>query len=192
MYKASYRCKDCNHNFSRVTKNFPKKEPNCPKCKKNDRLKWGGTVSDTTHDMSPTVMQGGTPDNPQKTFSMGKSNFTKAMDTTAEIVMQDYNLTNLQDNLRAGDSMAPKLTPELERKVDDVFKPQKPIMGQQGATNLNKAITANINAGRYAGQTKIRDVAAQAADFGKARESATGNKVPTQIIHDYDNRGKPN
>lgn len=206
--KTSYRCSECKLSFDKIRKfgidkyphgidlPFPAKDPDCPQCKKVKRVDFKNSVTDDTHKhINPANPEasfiGGSPNNPQKTFSMGKSNFTKAMDATAEIVMKDYALTNLQDNLRAGDSMAPKLTPELERKVDEVFKPQKPIMGQGGATNLNKALTANINAGRYAGQNQIRDVAAQAQAFGQARTAATGSKVPMDIIHNFDNR-KPN
>lgn len=207
--KTSYRCSDCKHSFDKVRKfavdkyphgtdlPFPMKDPDCPQCKKVKRVDFKNSVTDDTHKhINPANPEasfiGGSAENPVRVPSMGKSNFTKAMDATAEIVMKDYALTNLQDNLRAGDSMAPKLTPELERKVDEVFKPQKPIMGQTGATNLNKALTANINAGRYSGQNNIRDIAAQAKDFGQSRTNATGHKVPTQIIHDYDNRNKPN
>lgn len=182
MYRGSYRCKDCNYNFSRITKAFPKKDPNCPQCKKADKLKCGGIVSDKTHAMEPVSTLGGTPDNPQKTFSMGPSNFTKAMDATSEIVMRDYAMTNLQDNLREGDSMAPKLRPDLEQQVDQVFKPQKPIMGQNTATNLNKALTSQINAGKYAGQSGDKDITARAKN--------SGYKVPVNEVFNY--QGKPN
>ena len=191
MYRSQYKCSDCNNRFERITKNFPKKDPNCPKCLQSKRVKSNSCVSDKTHNLDAESRVQEIIES-KKAFSMGPSNFTKAMDATAEIVMKDYALTDLQDNLRAGDSMAPKLAPELERKVHEVFKPQKPIMGQGGAINLNKALTANINAGRYAGQNQIRDVAAQAQSFGQARTAATGNKVPTTEIFSYDNRGKPN
>lgn len=206
--KTSYRCSECKTCFDKIRKfsvdkyphgtdlPMPTKDPECPECKKVKRVSFKNSVTDDTHKhINPANPEasfvGGTPDNPQKSFNMGKSNFTKSMDATAEIVMKDYNLTNLQDNLRAGDSMAPKLTPELERKVDEVFKPQKPIMGQTGATNLNKALTANINAGRYASQVQTRDIAAQATAFGQNRAATTGSKIPMDIIHNFDNR-KPN
>lgn len=198
--KTSYRCTECKLSFDKIRKfpvdkhphgtdlPLPTKYPECPKCKKAKRVDFKSSVTDDTHKhINPNNLEnytGGTPDNPARVFSMGKSNFTKAMDATAEIVMKDYNLTNLQDNLRVGDSMAPKLAPELERKVDEVFKPQKPIMGQQGATNLNKALTANINSGRYASQSGGADIAARAQN--------SGYKVPTQIIHEHQPERKPN
>lgn len=183
MYKGSYRCRDCNHNFSRITKAFPKKDPNCPKCKKSNRLRSEGIVSDKTHQLDDNKKIQDMIDSRQAP-SAGKSNFTKAMDATAEIVMKDYNLTDLQDNLRAGDSMAPKLAPELERQVDNVFKPQKPIMGQTAAGGLNKALTNQINSGRYASQSGGADIVQKAQN--------SGYKVPTTELFSYDNRGKPN
>ena len=212
--KTSYRCSECKLSFDKIRKfgvdkyphgtdlPLPMKDPDCPQCKKVKRVDFKNSVTDDTHKhINPSNPEasyiGGTAENPAKTFSMGKSNFTKAMDATAEIVMKDYALTNLQDNLRAGDSMAPKLQGNdasgvpLEQRVDQVFKPQKPIMGQGGATNLNKALTANINAGRYASQVQTRDIAAQAASFGQNRAATTGNKIPINELYSYDNR-KPN
>ena len=123
----------------------------------------------------------------------GNNNYNKALDLTAKICMEDQNMTdiNIGSNLRQGDSCAPKLSHELEKRVDQVFKPQKPIMGQNGATNLNKALTAQINAGRYTTQTQVRDIAAQAQNFGQERTIRTGHKVPMQIVHEYQEE-KPN
>ena len=205
--KTSYRCCECKFSFDKVRKfavskyphgtdlPFPTKDPACPQCSKVKRVDLKSSVTDDTHKyINPSNPEasfiGGTPENPQRTFSMGHSNFTKAMDATAEIVMKDYNLTNLQDNLRAGDSMAPKLQGTdangvpLEQRVDQVFKPQKPIMGQQTAGTLNKALTSSINAGRFATQSGERDITARAKN--------SGYKVPTTEIFNYDNRGKTN
>lgn len=198
--KTSYRCSTCKKQFDKIRKfsvvkyphgidlPLPKTDPECPFCEKDSRVRFKSSITDDIHKhISPEYV----PDpNDKRVFSLGKSNFTKAMDATAEIVMKDYGLTNLQDNLREGDSMAPKLRHDLEQKVDSVFKPQKPIMGQKGASNLNTALTAQINSGRYSNQTHIRDVAAQAQSFGQARADATGQKVPTQVIMEH--TGKPN
>lgn len=40
---------------------------------------------------------------------IGDKTIVKAIDTTAEVVMTDHKMTDLRDNLRVGDSMAPKL-----------------------------------------------------------------------------------
>lgn len=186
MFSAKYKCSDCSHVFERVTEHDPRKKgrsPSCPECKKN---KYPTIKSVSKSNVVQTKEQSEKNirdiNESHKAPSMGKSNFTKAMDTTAEIVMKDYGLTNLQDNLREGDSMAPKLPSHLEQQVDQVFKPQKPIMGQQSATNLNKALTAQINSGRYASQSGQADIV--------NRVQSSGYKVPTNIIAEH--RGKPN
>ena len=99
--KTSYRCSDCKTSFDKIRKfsvekyphgmnlPLPLKYPECPQCKKARKVSFKSSITDDTHkhinpanpEASPV---GGTPDNPGKTFSMGKSNFTKAMDATAE------------------------------------------------------------------------------------------------------------
>lgn len=205
--RTSYRCSDCKYSFDKVRKfavnkyphgadlPFPAKDPECPQCKGMQRVKFKNSVTDDTHKhINPANEEasfvGGTPEHPKQAFNMGNSNFTKAMDTTAEIVMRDYGLTDLQDNLRAGDSMAPKLQGTdatgipLEQRVDQVFKPQKPIMGQQTAGGLNRALTGQINAGKFAGQSGARDITARAQN--------SGYKVPTNILHEFQPERKPN
>ena len=198
--KTSYRCSECKFSFDKVRKfsvekyphgtdlPLPATDPECPQCNKVKRVSLKSSVTDDTHKhINPdngNVFAGGTPENPKKTPRVGGSNFTKAMDATAEIVMKDYGLTDLQDNLRAGDSMAPKLRQDLEQQVDQVFKPQKPIMGQQGAGNFNRALTGQINAGKFAGQSGARDITARAQN--------SGYKVPTNIIHEHQPERKPN
>jgi rubredoxin len=198
--KVLYRCSDCKSSFDKTRKfpvskyphgtalPYPLKDPECPQCKSVKKVDFKNSVTDDTHKhINPANPEasfvGGSAENPVRVPSLGKSNFTKAMDATAEIVMKDYALTNLQDNLRAGDSMAPKLAPELERKVDEVFKPQKPMMGQKGASNLNNALTANINAGRYASQSGGADIV--------NRAQTSGYKVPTNILHEFQPPRKP-
>ena len=53
--------------------------------------------------------------------AVGGSAITKAVDATAQIVMEDHHMTNLQDNLRPGDTMAPKLHPVLQQQADNMF-----------------------------------------------------------------------
>jgi hypothetical protein len=183
-YKSQYRCSECKNTFERVTKLFPRKDPNCPICKKMNRVRMKCSVSDKTHNLGPTDIVGGTPENPQKSFSMGGSNASKAFDKTAEIVMQDYGMTdiNMNSNVRDGDSLVPKLRPELEQRVANGWgnKPNK-VMGMQGAgASLNKAITGQINANAFKGSGDVI-----------ARQQNSGYKVPTSFIGEFDNR-KPN
>lgn len=60
------------------------------------------------------------------------SNVTRLVDRVAEDVMHDYGMTNLKDNLREGDTMAPPLAPKLQQQADTFFGP-KPSGGTADA-----------------------------------------------------------
>ena len=95
-----YKCRDC---FA-VAKVFEQHGETilteCPACG-GKNLQYRGTIS---HEISSdSVMR------------------NKAVDTTANIVMEDYKLTDLKDNVRAGETMAPKLAPVLQEKADNMF-----------------------------------------------------------------------
>ena len=45
----------------------------------------------------------------------------KAVDETAKVVMEDYKFTDLQDNIRTGDIVAPKLPPPQQKLADGYF-----------------------------------------------------------------------
>lgn len=182
-YRSTYRCSECKSSFIKVTKLFPKKEPSCPTCKKMKKVSMKSSVSDKTHSdlFNTDPVMGGTPDNPSKTFSMGGSSRSAAFDKTAEIVMKDYGMTdiNMSSNLRPGDDCVPKLRPDLEAKVGKAWGggDKRPIMGQAGA-NLNSALTKQINAGAFIAHGDV-----------VARQQNSGIKVPVNVIGEYN--GKP-
>lgn len=187
-FETTYICGDCSHKFMKRTDYDPRKksvkQPACVKCKNKKQTrpesytKLSGDVKELTQSEKEArfndMLESRQPP------ASGFSNFTKAMDTTAEIVMKDYGLTNLQDNLRAGDSMAPKLEHRLEQRVDGVFKPQKPLAGMQGASTLNKNLMSKINSGMFKGYGGADDVV--------AKQQASGIRKPTNIMFDFDNR----
>jgi hypothetical protein len=45
----------------------------------------------------------------------------KAVDETARIVMEDHKMTDLKDNIRAGEAMAPKLPGPMQAAADNYF-----------------------------------------------------------------------
>lgn len=53
---------------------------------------------------------------------IGGNIMVKAMDATANMVMADYSMTDLA-SARQGESMAPKLPPEQQRRADAFFDP---------------------------------------------------------------------
>jgi hypothetical protein len=180
---ARYKCSDCGV-YEVRTENKPRGRcPACPNCGNSESALKSTSKSNVPYTQEKLDGNVSSINESRHAPSLGKSNFTKAMDETAEIVMKDYGLTNLQDNLRAGDSMAPKLAPHLEQQVDQVFKPQKPIMGMNTSTNMNKALTNQINAGKFAGQSGARDIT--------ARAQASGYKVPTNVLFEH-RAEKPN
>ena len=77
---------------------------------------------------------------------IGNSAVVKAVDTTAEIVMQDHGLTDLKDNIREGDSMVPSLKGKgqngmaLQQAADNFFGGGVPKQG------INRAVAARMNA----------------------------------------------
>lgn len=179
MFKTTYKCTDCNREFSKITKNLPKKDHACPHCKEVKKVKFKGSVSDKTHDLSPDsrVLEMNTSHRAPSVG--GTNNMNKALDLAAKICMEDQNMTdiNIGGNLREGDNCAPKLSHEQEAKVDNMFKQQKPIMGMQHVSNMNKALISQINSGRYASQSGPRDIAERAKNSGYV--------VPTNIIYEH-------
>lgn len=95
-----YQCKDC-HAVAKVYEDVGETVLNsCPVCDSSE-IQYRGKIS---HDIP--------------TQSHTKN---KCVDKTADIVMTDYKMTNLKDNVRMGESMAPKLDPRLQSSADNMF-----------------------------------------------------------------------
>lgn len=166
-FETKYNCDECDHTFYRVTDNDPRKKggrpPSCPECKKQEvaaksQMKVNGDIKPQNEQQKneaiKEIIQS------KKFPSSGSGNFTKAMDETARIVMEDYKMTDLNDHLREGDNMVAKLRPDLEQKVGTGWNNNQNnnVAGLAG-NNLNKAITSAINSNRFA---KQGDVVSQA------------------------------
>jgi hypothetical protein len=108
-YRIVFRCKHCGNAWAKICATPDPKQPRCPNldCKKVHR------------DIGFDPGLGTAP------AAVGMSNTTKAIDLTAEITMKTYGLTDLKDNLREGESMAPKLPAPQQQQVDTFFEPQK-------------------------------------------------------------------
>lgn len=119
-YKVTFRCNDCGHVFKRTLHKIDAPDPKCPHCLKEQR----------TRGMD---MAGRPP-------AIGGSIIGKAVDTTAEIVMQDHGLPDLKDNIRQGEISAPKLAPHLQRQVDNFFGGSAALRGTgiRGAAALGQ------------------------------------------------------
>ena len=98
---------------------------------------------------------------------IGDSVIVKAVDATAQIVMEDHKMTDLQDNLRTGDVAAPKLPPAQQKLADGFF-------GGQAVAERNGVSSGQMQAlGRraMAGAFRNMSVNPQIAVPGKKGES---------------------
>jgi hypothetical protein len=54
---------------------------------------------------------------------VGANNQVRAIDMTADIVMQDYGMTDLKSNVKEGEAMVKPLPTPMQRAADNFFKP---------------------------------------------------------------------
>jgi hypothetical protein len=71
---------------------------------------------------------------------------TKAIDLTADIVMQDYQLTDLKDGIRHGETMAPKLPPAQQQAADNFFS-GPPTGNSRLAQRMNRRVRSALAGG---------------------------------------------
>lgn len=114
MYRIRFCCDKCGHEWVRTLKAIPKKDPPCPNkhCGESERV---AELQRQVENLTRMLEERKPP--PQT----GRNKRVKAIDTTAEIVMQDYQLTNLKDRAEPGESLAPKLPPEQQKQADSYF-----------------------------------------------------------------------
>ena len=107
-FEVKIRCTVCNHRYKRILAADSEQaldyvpNPPCPKCSAAEHVRGmdvgGGKAPAVTGALS-----------------------VRAADTTAAIVMQDYGMTDLRDNVREGESAAPKLPPAQQAAADNFF-----------------------------------------------------------------------
>jgi hypothetical protein len=112
--KVHFRCDRCGHEYNRIYKAVPMKNPPCPKQACKDAMALERALAGQRKVMD-IIETGQTPG------ITGRNPMTGIIDQTAAQVMEDYKLTDLQDNIRPGDSMAPKLAPKLQTAADNFF-----------------------------------------------------------------------
>lgn len=160
-YRMTFKCVECGDVFKRVTSNKDLQSSPCPSCAKAKTkskqktvrfVRVGdGPVTDAdllAEKIAQKLMA--TPEFQQSLLSKLMSPTSergvvqnKAIDTTAEVVMQDYKMGDLKDNLRTGDAMAPKLPPAQQAKADAFFggggskRAGMPFNGRQIAAMVN-------------------------------------------------------
>ena len=134
-YKISYHCIRCGGDFSKIVTRLDKKDPPCPRkvCKEI-------IAQEVAERGEARLLQ--MLEERQAPAQVGHRTGVKAIDLTAEIVMKDHGLTNLNDNIREGEAMAPKLPPVQQQKADGFFGAQ--AMGQRYGADRRMQQTINL------------------------------------------------
>jgi hypothetical protein len=195
-FETKYICDDCQppYTFIKITDMDPRigtcKTPSCPQCKERKasakmHMKVRGDVKIETAEQSQERFDQEIKSGAKGPGIIGNNNFVKAVDRTAELVMQDYKMTdiNMSSSLRDGDNCVPKLTHEQERKVDDVFsgKAKNNVMGMQG-DKMTASLMKQVNAGAFRNY----------GDPVARQQENEVSKPKINIISHFDNRGKLN
>lgn len=131
LKRITFQCAACDHIWSRTYKAEPKKDPPCP----NKRCADQAEIVDLKRQMAnlTAMLESG-----QAPPTVGANARVRAIDVTADIVMQDNKLTNLKDNIRMGETMAPKLPPEQQKRADNLFAAaggSVPVIGRSQVRN---------------------------------------------------------
>lgn len=195
-YRMTFKCVDCKDVFQKITMNKNLQSAPCPACRKakiktkKETVRFvrmsDGPVTDT--DLLAEKIARKLMDTPEFQKSLAskllsptpKSAQTqiKAIDTTADIVMQDFKMGDLKDSVRTGDIMAPKLPPAQQAKADNFFS-----MGRKGSNSPFNArqIAGMVNSGGLRPE-------ANGAINPVARMHQNRTKMATQIIASTDGK----
>lgn len=158
-YRVQWRCNGCDKVSDTIVSDLAKVPDNCPACKRKiGRMRVGPETQEYRRDV----------------LRPGNVN-TKAVDMTAEIVMKDYGMTDLKDQVRVGESSAPKLAPKLQAQADNMFSGNKAKRGM---------LPPNA---RAMGQAAIRGAYARPA----IDPIAAVHRAKHQVATTYITEGKP-
>ena len=155
-----YQCEDC-HLVARVFEDVGETVlHSCPECN-SPNIKFRGKIS---HDI------------PMKSHTQNK-----CVDKTADIVMTDYGMTNLKDNVRTGESMAPKLGGGAQAVADQ-------MMGAKSTDGMMSVYDANTRRIVKIPQKRNGAALAKRALAGGMRDK---NYIdPVKALHTSETRGR--
>lgn len=154
-FQVTIRCQECHHRYKRVLAAEDESalaavaDPPCPRCSAAAR--------------APKPFDFAS----RKAPGVGGSLTARAVDTTAEIVMQDYGMTDLRSDVREGESAAPKLAPRLQAAADNMFA-RRPQRGGAGVLGLppRSVLQAAVN-GRFSTADTVNPISIQHAKRDK-------------------------
>ena len=113
-YRITCKCLRCGKSYSYVAARLSDPDRPCPK-KKCKTAAHEEEIERAARNLAAMLTQQKAPGH------VGANVTVKAVDQTAEIVMKDYGFTDLKDNIREGESVAPKLPPEQQKQADGYF-----------------------------------------------------------------------
>lgn len=112
-YKITAHCHRCDHEFSWIATTMAGKDRACPRRACKDAI-FREAVAKEAANLAKML------DEQRPPGHIGENIQVKAIDATAEIVMEDHHMTDLKDNIRVGETMAPPL-PNGQQKLADNF-----------------------------------------------------------------------
>lgn len=113
-YRITCLCNRCGKEYRYTTTKLTAKDKPCPK-KKCVEAAIREQVEKEQANFQRIVDTGVPPGH------IGDKPLVRAVDETAKIVMEDHKMTDLRDNLRPGDAMAPKLPGQMQNMADNFF-----------------------------------------------------------------------
>jgi len=125
MYLITCVCDRCGNEFSWKAKTPGGKDRPCPRKACKDAIHEERVMREAQN-LARML------DEQRAPGHIGDKVIVKAIDATAGMVMKDYGLTDLKDNIRPGESMAPKLPGPMQQAADNMFSPQKALEGRAG------------------------------------------------------------
>ena len=114
-YRQWFRCPDCGHKYHSPWAKAPtRKDIPCPRkaCASERELRQAKAENQRLEAMLAER---------RAPAQIGDKAIVKAVDFTAETVMESYGLTDLKDNIREGETMAPKLPGASQAAADNYF-----------------------------------------------------------------------
>ena len=175
-YRITCLCKRCGKNYSYVAARLSGPDRPCPK-KKCKQAAHEEEIQRAARNLVAMLESQKPPGH------VGAKVSVKAVDETAKVVMEDYHFTDLKDNIREGEAVAPKLPPEQQKLADGYFG------GKAVTERWNVGSNPVTLLGRRAMAGSFRNMAVnpELAVPGKKGERALW-PVRTEIINDRPRR----
>jgi hypothetical protein len=158
----TYNCNDCNQLFEVVLESGNDGDPPCPYC-------------DKVLDWKPGM------------FAI-KTNKSRALDITQQIVEEDYGLTNLKDNLREGDvaAMTPPKT-AVDREQDDAL--QRDLRDLAANPDRLSPAARNFFGGGAGGPFQGQNLSVQSV-IQNAKGSVPADRNPMALLAEAGKKGE--